>query len=427
MLRCGPPQGPIITKISPFESSQRDKAKSVEAGRVYLIPQIVTRGIDLARHKMDAGVAGPDSQQGSILDSEAAGDHGVVQQAAPAAVATHTMKETPSTSAAAVYGGIPKADNAEPVSVQPEKDQSTLDMQSKLKEDDDADKERLNLERRKQLLLRAKAATNVFLESTPVVIVMSTITLWALFSDDIRQAGTYKTADLGFTVVISICFFLFATEILLACFAKGQEYLYIPPNQFRMKGEGMITSLVRRFSIGSFYFWLDLVATLSLIFEIEWMIGDSLSSGAQAASGGSATKAGARAGRIVRLVRMVRLIRMVRLYKYATKLSTSANASEGEVTVVTNVEGEAEEITQESRVGAALTDLTNRRVIILVLVILIVVPNLDAVDDDVFPSVVTQVIDALARKYFQSANGAQQYLVSLSPYFIFKSSLLFSL
>ena len=324
-------------------------------------------------------------------------------------MATPTM--TPSMPAAAVSDGFRQThsayDKAVPV---------TMGTQNNTKECNDAAEKvyRLKLEKRQQLLLRVKAMTNAFLESTPVVIVMSTITLWALFSDDIRQAGTYKTADLGFTVVISICFFLFASEILLASFAKGQDYLYIPPNQFRMKGEDLMSSLIRRFSIGSFYFWLDLVATLSLIFEIDWMIGDSLSSGAQAASGGSATKAGARAGRIVRLVRMVRLIRMVRLYKYATKLSSSPNA-DGEVTVVTNVEGEAEEITQESRVGAALTDLTNRRVIILVLVILIVVPNLDAVDDDVFPSVVTQVIDALGKKYFQSTNGAQQYNVSCLP------------
>ena len=370
----------------------------------------------------DANQSGPvaaDDQQGSFLDGAVADDRGAVQQVA-AAMATTTM--TPSTPAAAVSDGVRQTrsanDKAVPVTVQHEKDQSTLDMgtQNNTKEGNDAAEKvyRLKLEKRQQLLLRVKAMTNAFLESTPVVIVMSTITLWALFSDDIRQAGTYKTADLGFTVVISICFFLFATEILLASFAKGQDYLYIPPNQFRMKGEDLMSSLIRRFSIGSFYFWLDLVATLSLIFEIDWMIGDSLSSGAQAASGGSATKAGARAGRIVRLVRMVRLIRMVRLYKYATKLSSSPNA-DGEVTVVTNVEGEAEEITQESRVGAALTDLTNRRVIILVLVILIVVPNLDAVDDDVFPSVVTQVIDALGKKYFQSTNGAQQYYVRCLP------------
>ena len=253
-----------------------------------------------------------------------------------------------------------------------------------------------------QKILRLKAGINTFIESTPVVITMSIITIWALFSDDIRLAATMKDADLGFEVVISICFFMFLSEIILASYAKGQEYLYIP-DQTRLPKETAYQSFIRRIKIGSFYFWLDLIATISLIFEIHWIVGDSLTTGAQSAKGGNAARAGSRAGRIVRLVRMVRLIRMVRLYKYAS----SAMKDKVKDAVIITDEGEMV-LPPQSKVGAALTDLTNRRVIILVLVILIIVPNLMTSEDDTLTPTITQTIDRMARGfYFDNASNFQ--------------------
>ena len=248
-----------------------------------------------------------------------------------------------------------------------------------------------------------------FLESTPVVSVMSLITIWALFSDDVRLCATQLPADIGFEVVISICFFLFILEIILASYAKGQDYLYIPPNMFKiLPGETLVTSIKRQLAIGSFYFWLDCIATLSLIFEIHWIIGDSLSAGVQTANGGSAARSGARAGRIVRIVRMVRLIRLVRLYKYASKLT----AKETQSAVISNEDGDDVVLPPESRVGAALTDLTTRRVIILVLVILIIIPNLDANEENELASYMTQAIDLMLKGFYKGDENV--YSVSSS-------------
>ena len=81
---------------------------------------------------------------------------------------------------------------------------------------------------------------------------------------------------------------------------------------------------------------------------MEWIIGGSLNSGGnQSAKAGTASRAGARAGRIIRLVRMVRLVRLVKLYKYASTAKGKATEDDGGAT--------------ESRVGAAMSDLTNRR------------------------------------------------------------------
>jgi len=245
-----------------------------------------------------------------------------------------------------------------------------------------------------QNTIRTKARINNFIESPAVVAVMSTCTIWALFSDDIRLSGTDMSADTGFEAVISICFFLFLSEIILASYCKGQEYLYIPPDFTKvLPGETFLSSITRRLEVGSFYFWLDLIATVSLIFDMNWVIGDSLASGKQSAKGGNAARAGARAGRIVRLVRMVRLIRLVRLYKYASKLSAKDSAA----AIITSEEGEDVILPPESKVGAALTDLTTRRVIILVLVILIIIPNLEESDSDELAPMITQTIDRIAR------------------------------
>ena len=70
-----------------------------------------------------------------------------------------------------------------------------------------------------------------------------------------------------------------------------------------------------------FFFWLDLLSTVSLIFDIGWISdgifgtsAENAQNAAQLARASRASKVGSRAGRIVRLVR---LIRLVKLYKSA--------------------------------------------------------------------------------------------------------------
>lgn len=87
------------------------------------------------------------------------------------------------------------------------------------------------------------------------------------------------------------------------------------------------------------------------------MLGDAYDAvngtGGRSASTGGAARSGAKAGRVVRLVRMVRLIRMVKLYKYAV-LAYAFVTGRKDLVV-------EEEDQSESRVGAAMSDLTNRR------------------------------------------------------------------
>ena len=91
--------------------------------------------------------------------------------------------------------------------------------------------------------------------------------------------------------------------------------------------EIVLASIAKEGYFPNFYFWLDLVASLSLIFDIGWfwdLILGTDSSGssnaqaaAKAAKAGRGARVGTKASRIARIVRLVRLIRIVKLYKSA--------------------------------------------------------------------------------------------------------------
>lgn len=97
--------------------------------------------------------------------------------------------------------------------------------------------------------------------------------------------------------------------------------------------------------------------------------GSSSSQASQIQKSSKASRAGTRTSRIVRIIRLVRLIRIVRLYKSASKVINNSDSD--------NEDGHEEAIPKESQVGKKLSDLTIKRVIILVLVLLFFLPLFD--------------------------------------------------
>ena len=73
---------------------------------------------------------------------------------------------------------------------------------------------------------------------------MFMITIFALFGDDFRLAVTSKAADNGFSGTMIGCLVLFSVEIILSLIAKP-EYRF------------------------SYFFYLDVISTVSLIFDIS--------------------------------------------------------------------------------------------------------------------------------------------------------------
>ena len=130
---------------------------------------------------------------------------------------------------------------------------------------------------------------------------MTILTIYALFGDDLRLLAFAKSADETFYGISVVCLFFFLAEVIAASFAKENYWL-------------------------GFFFWLDVVATVSLIPDIGWIWdpivgensgGTDAAQASQLARAGRASRAGTRAGRIIRIIRIIRLIRIVKLYKMA--------------------------------------------------------------------------------------------------------------
>lgn len=123
------------------------------------------------------------------------------------------------------------------------------------------------------------------------------ITIYALFGDDIRVLSFNKNDDVYFDIITIVALLAFTAEISLSVLAKPGYKL-------------------------SFFFWLDILSTLSLILDIQWIsnaifFNTSAASTANLARAGRASRVGTKAGRVVRLVR---LIRIVKLYKNSTDI-----------------------------------------------------------------------------------------------------------
>ena len=187
-----------------------------------------------------------------------------------------------------------------------------------------------------------------FLESKKATITMSLVTLFALFADDIKSLGFTKSSDDIFSSLVVISLIFFSFELVLS-FIYKVNYKW------------------------SFYFWLDLVATLSLVTDIGWIwtqligVSNSSSSGKQLQNAAKASRAGTRTSRILRIIRLIRLIRLVKLYKNAQIALKNEEDEE-------SMQEELQTITSESKVGKKLSEVTMKRVILIVLTMLTILP-----------------------------------------------------
>lgn len=85
------------------------------------------------------------------------------------------------------------------------------------------------------------------LDSTPVIVIMGLVTVFVLIGDDIKSIAAPYWVDEGFDIAKTICFAFFWIEIFLSSIAKA-DYLW------------------------SFFFWLDILSTVSLFQDIGFMI-----------------------------------------------------------------------------------------------------------------------------------------------------------
>ena len=129
------------------------------------------------------------------------------------------------------------------------------------------------------------------LESPAIQALTFFATIYALFAFDLNLALGDKDADIVMDYATFVAFLVFVVELVMS--------LVCVPGYIQ------------------FFFWLDVVATISMYFEIGFITQKSnlaIANDLALAKAGRAAKAGARAGR---LSSILRLIRLVKIFKFA--------------------------------------------------------------------------------------------------------------
>ena len=129
------------------------------------------------------------------------------------------------------------------------------------------------------------------LENWWTVGLMMVVTIYALFFDDLRILFLPPEADLTCDWITLICIGLYTIELMLGCIAIEGYFL-------------------------SFFFWLDLVAAVSMIPDVGFLVSAYEGSNrTDNASDLAKTSRASRVTRIIRIIRLIRLIRIVKIYK----------------------------------------------------------------------------------------------------------------
>ena len=139
-------------------------------------------------------------------------------------------------------------------------------------------------------MAREKKEEKTILDNPAVEIFLLIVVIYSLFMDDIRLAFLPKSADDPLSVITIVIMVIFTVEIVYSCFViKGYRW--------------------------SFYFWLDVISTLTLLFDLSWIFDLMTGERAQEAESFAKTARATRLTRAVRVVRIIRIIRVVKLYK----------------------------------------------------------------------------------------------------------------
>ena len=119
--------------------------------------------------------------------------------------------------------------------------------------------------------------------------------IYTLFADDFRQVFFPQSADLTFTVLTLICMIIYTFEII-------------------------VFSLVQKNYFLKYYFWLDILSTITMTFDLVWVTqyltggGKSAANVSQITRASRAARLGTRTVRLIKLVRMIRILKQVKVF-----------------------------------------------------------------------------------------------------------------
>ncbi len=138
---------------------------------------------------------------------------------------------------------------------------------------------------------------NDILNSSTYAIFSTFLMIYSLFADDVRQIFFPIGADIYFSCLTLICMIYYFFEII--AFSLVQVHTPITQKDYFLK----------------YYFWLDLISTATMMFDLIW-ITQYLTGGGKSAANVSQISKASRAARLgTRTVRLIRLIRMIKVIK----------------------------------------------------------------------------------------------------------------
>mmetsp|Transcript_104128 Transcript_104128/g.184910 ORF Transcript_104128/g.184910 Transcript_104128/m.184910 type:complete len:954 (+) Transcript_104128:67-2928(+) len=204
--------------------------------------------------------------------------------------------------------------------------------------------------------------SRVIVENAVFTGLTTLLTLWALTSDDIRVLATEKPSDDLFNSMVLVCLAVFTFEIMVSVLGKVDYWL-------------------------GFFFALDVISTGTLILDLTY-VQEAMSSSEESSGGGDlrsgrTARVGAKAARVIRVLRLVRILKLYKAYyeERQNKLRKQREAAEGKSPGDDDWDDEEapeDQVpeAQESTLGKKLSEMTTRKLIMLILALLIVLPLL---------------------------------------------------
>jgi hypothetical protein len=186
-----------------------------------------------------------------------------------------------------------------------------------------------------------------------------------------RRARISKVLESGMWqlfVFVSTLLALFLKDIMEACMLGEQGYIMVDWLYTSMLAlftlEIVLGSFCTKGYYNGFFFWLDVIGTASLVFDIRFFWAGTDAQGFIVARAGRAARSGTRTTRILRVLRVIRVLKVMRLPKMLLRRHRAGKTPEGE----------KDTTHKTSNLADMHAELVSRRVVVLVISMLLVLP-----------------------------------------------------
>lgn len=186
---------------------------------------------------------------------------------------------------------------------------------------------------------------------------MICLTIAILYCGDVIQATFEVSADRSYAIILWLCLVIFSVEWSLQVLASpAQAAPYVC----------------------SLFFFLDALATLSIAVDIFLLQANNLMENGPIARAARAARIGTRAGRSMRLLRLMRFLRLVRITRFIKTLLQHRNEQrKRRRSWLADEDFDPKSHARADTIGAQIGATTTKKVIIMTLMLLVILPLLE--------------------------------------------------